>query len=301
MDMLYCRRVVNSYATSRHARVRGMWCLPHCCVFCLHASYGHAVALETRFHCSVVTRPSSATCRLVSRGHCSSLVRGPQLTLNTAVAEWGLGLIREPGESNSSKKLVVRLRHICTAERGNMWCKSSCLECQGDEEVMRTMTDNLPCVHHGWWAPWWCCVLKRLASACTWYTGPSWMRHYSLETEPYTIALRILQLARAPAVLPSGLEILPSPEQTSLNWPTCFMQQSSASETVRSSISQIPYTYGTTSFSVFPKTPRLFPSHFNIILPPMPRSFWLSNQNTAHTPYMPHALPISFFFILLHE
>jgi hypothetical protein len=32
------------------------------------------------------------------------------------VAEWGLGWIREPGESNSSKKLVVRLRHICMAE-----------------------------------------------------------------------------------------------------------------------------------------------------------------------------------------
>ena len=157
MDMLYCRRVVNSHATSRHARVRGMWCLLHCCVSCmfhLHASYGHAVALETRFHCSVVTRPSSATCRLVSRGHRSPLVGGPQATLNTAVAEWGLGLIIEPAESNNSKKLVVRLRHICTAERGDMWCENGCLECQGDEEVMRTMTDYLLCVHHGWWAPW---------------------------------------------------------------------------------------------------------------------------------------------------
>jgi len=123
MDMLYCRRVVNSHATSRHARVRGMWCLPHCCVscmFCLHALYGHVVVPETRFHCSVVTRPSSATCRLVSRGHCSPLVGGPQATLITAVAKWGLGLIRDPAESNSSKKLVVRLRHICTAERGDM-------------------------------------------------------------------------------------------------------------------------------------------------------------------------------------
>jgi len=89
-------------------------------MFCLHASYGHAVALETTFHCSVFTHPSNATCRLVSRGHCSPLVGAPQATLNTAVAKWGLGLIREPVESNSSKKLVVRLRHICTAERGDM-------------------------------------------------------------------------------------------------------------------------------------------------------------------------------------
>lgn len=150
--MLYCRRVVNSRATSRHACVRGRWCLPHCCVscmLCLHTSYGHAVALETKFLCSVVTRPSSATCRLVSRGHCSSLVGGPQATLNIAVAEWGLGLIRDPAESNSSKTLVVRLRHICTAESGDMGCESSCSECPGDE-VMGTVTDNLPCVHHGW-------------------------------------------------------------------------------------------------------------------------------------------------------
>lgn len=48
------------------------------------------------------------------------MVGGPQATLNTAVAEWGLGLIIEPAESNNSKKLVVRLRHICTAERGDM-------------------------------------------------------------------------------------------------------------------------------------------------------------------------------------
>ena len=168
---------------------------------------------------------------------------------------------------------------------------------------MRTMTDNLPCVHHGWWAPWWCCVLKQLASARAWYTCPSWMRRYSLETELYTIVLCILRQARTPAVLPSGLEILPPPEQTkSLNWLTCFKQQSSASETVRSSVSQeIPHTYGTTSFIMFPKTHHLSPSHLNIILPPMPTSFWLSNQNTVHTPYMPHALPISFFFILLPE
>jgi hypothetical protein len=33
----------------------------------------------------------------------------------------------------------------------------------------------------------------------------------------------------------------------------------------------------------------------------MPRSFRLSNQNTAHIPYMPHSLPISFFLILLPE
>ena len=182
-----------------------------------------------------------------------------------------------------------------------MWCRSSCLEGQADE-VMRTMTDNLPCVLHGWWAPCWCCVLKRLASACTWYTGPSWMRRYSLEIELYTVVLCILQQARAPAALPSGLEILPPPEQTSLNWLTCFMQQSSASESVRSSVSQeIPHTYGTTSFIMFPKTHHLCPSHLNIILPPMPRSFRLSNQNTAHIPYMPHALPISFFLILLPE
>lgn len=44
------------------------------------------------------------------------MVGGPQATLNTAVAEWGLGLIREPAESSNSKKLVVKLRHIYTAE-----------------------------------------------------------------------------------------------------------------------------------------------------------------------------------------
>ena len=277
MDMLYCRRVLNSHATSKHACVRGMRCLPHCCVsctFCLHASYGHAVALEAKFHCSFVTRPSSATSRRVSRGHHSPLVGGPQATLNTAVAKWGLGSIRQPGESNSSKKLVVRLRHICTAERGDIWCESSCLECQGDEEMMRTMTDYLLCVHHWWWAPWWFCVLQWPASARTWYIGPSWMKRYSLKTEPNTVVLCILQQAMAPAVLPSGLEILPPPEPTNLNWLTCFMQRSSAPATVRSSVSQeIPHTYGTTCFNVFPRAHHLSPNHLNIILSLGPSHF----------------------------
>jgi hypothetical protein len=197
-----------------------MWCLPHCCVFfmsCLHASYGHAVALETRFNCSVVTLPSSATCRLVSRGHCPPLVGGPQATLNTAATEWGLGPIRVPTESSSSKELAVRFRHICIAEKQDIWCKSSCLECQEDKEVIRTMTNNIPCVCHGSWAPWWCCVLKGLASAHTGHTGPRWMRCCSPEIEPQTTVLCILQQAVAPAVLSSGLELSPPPDETSPN------------------------------------------------------------------------------------